>query len=92
MNPFSLAQKKLHNLSDLTNEEFEKIVFAGATMAETRGPSDAFTVKEMQVIINSDSFYFFPQYSKDFLWAAYANEADRILEKVRENYEHNKTA
>lgn len=85
MNPFSLAEKKRHNLSDLTNEEFEKIVFAGATTVEHRGPSDAFTAEEMQTIINSDSFYFFPQYSKDFLWAAYANEADKILEKVREN-------
>lgn len=44
---------------------------------------DAFTAEEMQTIINSDSFYFFPQYSKDFLWAAYANEADKILAKVR---------
>lgn len=85
MNPFSLAEKKRHNLSDLTNEEFEKIVFAGATMTEHRGPSDAFTVEEMQTIINSDSFYFFPQYSKDFLWASYTNQADKILEKVRAN-------
>jgi len=85
MNPFSLAEKKRHNLSNLTNKDFEKIVFAGATTVEHRESSDAFTIEEMQTIINSDSFCFFPQYSKDFLWAAYSNAADNILDVGREN-------
>lgn len=71
MNPFCLAEKKRYNLSDLTNHEFEKIVFAGATTCEYRGPSDAFTKEEMETILNSEAFKSFPNYSKDFLWAAY---------------------
>ena len=75
MNPFSLAEKKRHNLSDLTNEEFEKIIFAGASTVEHRGPSDAFTLEEMIQILNSEAFKSWPNRSKDWIWQTYATES-----------------
>jgi len=70
--PFSLAAKKEHNLNDLSGGEFNRIVFAGATMSEPRSASDAFTLDEMNTILNSDAFKHWPNYDKDFLWNAYS--------------------
>ncbi len=76
MNLLCLAEKEKHDLSDLSNSEFEKIVFAGAGMSEHRGPSDAFSFEEMVVIVMSEAYSYFSRANQDFLWAAYISRAN----------------
>jgi hypothetical protein len=75
INPFSAQKKKQFNLSDLTSDEFDAIIFAGATTVEHRGPSDAFTLEEMSQILGSEAFKSWPNRSKDWLWQTYAVES-----------------
>ena len=70
--PSCVSEKRFHVLSDLTESEFNKIVFAGALLSEYRSPSDAFTLEEMRVILESKAYKGWSNHSKDFLWNSYA--------------------
>lgn len=72
VNPFIEQTLSQYDLSDLSPDEFNKIVFAGATVLEMRSPSDAFSLDEMEMIMGSDAYEYWPNHDKDFLWNAYA--------------------
>lgn len=67
-------EKARYDLRNLEETEVYRIVFAGASVSEFRGISDAFTVDELLIIANSDSYSAFPQSLKDWIWQGITNE------------------
>lgn len=70
LNPQCIAEKAKYDLRDLTGEDFNRIVFAGASDSEMRSPSDAFTLDEMEIIHSSEARKHWSTIDKDFLWFA----------------------
>ena len=70
-----IAEKAKYDLTDLTDREFERIVFADAGTRELRGISDAFTAAEVQTILESDLFVLWSDYNQDWLRTWYLENA-----------------
>jgi len=51
-----LTEDRMHELFDLTDSEFEKAVFNDASPSELRSPSDVFTKKELNYILDYSEY------------------------------------
>lgn len=51
-----LTEDRMHELFDLTDSEFEKAVFNDASPSELRRPSDVFTKKELNYILDYSEY------------------------------------
>ena len=54
-------------MDDMTERDFDRAVFAGASPSTLRGPRDAFTVDELFQIVLSESFKQWSQAGRDWV-------------------------
>ena len=70
-----IEEKAKHNLADLTDREFERIIFADAGVSTPRGISDAFTLAEVTMILESEAFKAWASYNQEWLRTWYLENA-----------------
>jgi hypothetical protein len=68
----------------MTQQEIEKKIFAGASLSEPRGFSDAFTDDEILELINDENYYDWSESFRDWLWSSVDRIINESLETLKE--------